>query len=157
MYNIEALSDLTQQVLQVVVWRKLLSSLGETEQAVTVEDPELIDIGKQLAEIVGLVGPMDVDLFRTEDGEVRVIEVNLRFGGGYPVSQLAGANFPKMIVEILRGEHPAPRIGQYKRGICLLKGLQVMGGPIEPFLLDLRSGKATPQGQTASGLNRSLI
>jgi carbamoyl-phosphate synthase large subunit len=142
MYDIEALSGLSQEVLQVVVWRKFLSRLGETEQAVTVEDPELLVMGQRLAKIVGLVGPMDVDLFRTKDGGVRIIELNLRFGGGYPVSHLAGADFPKMIVEILRGGRPAPRIGQYRRGIGLLKSLHVMGGPLEPFLLDLRSGKA---------------
>ncbi len=140
MYNIEALSDTGQQVLQVVAWRKFLSRLGETEQAVTVEDPELIDIGKRLAETVGLVGPMDVDLFRAKDGGVRVLELNLRFGGGYPVSHLAGADFPSMIVEVLRGGHPTPRIGKYRRGICLLKGLYVMGGELEPFLAGLRSG-----------------
>jgi carbamoyl-phosphate synthase large subunit len=139
-YNIEALSDTEQRVLQVVAWRKLLSRLGETEQAVTVEDPELVVVGKKLAETVGLVGPMDVDLIRTNGRELRVLELNLRFGGGYPVSHLAGADFPRMIVEILRGGRPEPRIGQYKADVCLLKRLQVMGGTVEPFLLGLRSG-----------------
>jgi len=140
MYDIEVLSDTTQRVLHVVVWRKFLSRLGETEQAVTVEDPELVELGARLAETVGLVGPMDVDLFRAKDGGVRVLELNLRFGGGYPVSHLAGADFPEMIVEIWRGGHPEPRIGQYTRGVCLLKGLQVLGGPVESFLPALRSG-----------------
>ena len=127
-------------ILHVVAWRKYLSRLGETEQAVTVTDPEIVDIGRRLAETVGLVGPMDVDLFRTRAGTVQVIELNLRFGGGYPVSHLAGADFPRMIIDIFRGGHPEPRIGQYVPDICLLKGLQVMGGPADAFLLDLRSG-----------------
>jgi carbamoyl-phosphate synthase large subunit len=139
-YNIEALSDMEKLVLQVVAWRKLRSRLGETEQAVTVEDPELVEVGKRLAETVGLVGPMDVDLFRGKGGRVWVLELNLRFGGGYPVSHLAGADFPGMIVEIFRGGHPEPRIGQYRRDVCLLKGLRVMGGPVETFLPGLRSG-----------------
>ena len=115
--------------------------MGETEQAITVEDPELVDIGRRLAETVGLVGPMDVDLFRTREGALQVIELNLRFGGGYPVSHLAGADFPEMIVDIFRGGRPEPRIGQYAPDICLLKGLQVMGGPADAFLPSLRLGK----------------
>jgi carbamoyl-phosphate synthase large subunit len=140
-YDVDVLAGLDQRVLHVVAWRKYLSRLGETEHAVTVEDRELVDIGRRLAETVGLVGPMDVDLFRTGDGAVHVIELNLRFGGGYPVSHLAGADFPAMIVEIFRGGHPEPRIGQYTRDMCLLKGLRVMGGPADSFLHDLRVGK----------------
>jgi carbamoyl-phosphate synthase large subunit len=138
-YDVDALAGLDQQVLHVVAWRKYLSRMGETEQAVTVEDPELVDIGRRLAEAVGLVGPMDVDLFRTRDGAVQVLELNLRFGGGYPVSHLAGADFPGMIVDIFRGGRPEPRIGQYAPDVCLLKGLRVMGGPTDSFLRTLRS------------------
>ncbi len=126
----------------MVAWRKYLSRMGETEQAATVEAPALVELGTRLAETVGLVGPMDADLVCTKDGGVRVLELNLRFGGGYPVSHLAGADFPRMIVEIFRGGHPEPCIGRYQRGVCLLKGLQVMGGPVESFLQDLRSGRA---------------
>lgn len=142
-YDIEALADPDARLLQVVAWRKHLSTLGETQQAVTVADPELVDVGRRLAETIGLVGPMDVDLFRTRDGRVWVLELNLRFGGGYPVSHLAGAEFPRLIVEILRGGRPEPRIGQYQPGVCLLKGLSVMGGPVDTFLEDLRSGRAS--------------
>ena len=155
-YNIEALSDLQQQVLQVVAWRKIVSRLGETEQAVTVEAPELIEIGTKLAETVGLVGPMDADLLCNSNGAVSVLEVNLRFGGGYPVSHLAGADFPKMIVEIFRGGSPEPRVGRYTRDVCLLKGLHIMGGPVEPFLRDLCSGAVAGPGERQPSAGRGV-
>jgi len=142
-YDLEVLADLEQRVLQVVPWRRLFSQAGETQHAVTVEAPELLEMGEGLAKTVGLIGPMDVDLIRGPDGKTWVIELNLRFGGGYPVSHLAGADFPGMIVEMFRGYHPKPCIGRYTRGVCLLKRLQVMGGPIEPFLLGLRSGSTS--------------
>jgi carbamoyl-phosphate synthase large subunit len=142
MYDVEALAGPDRRVLQSVAWRKYLSRLGETEQAVTVDDPELVQLGVKLAETVGLVGPMDADLIRTQDGTVFVLELNLRFGGGYPVSHLAGAGFPEIIVEILRCGRPEPRIGHYRPGVCLLKGLQIMGGPVKSFLLGLRSGNS---------------
>jgi carbamoyl-phosphate synthase large subunit len=138
-YDIEALADLDGRVLHVVAWQRLRSRAGETEHALTVEAPDLIELGQRLAECVGLVGPMDVDLIRGPGGGVWVIEINLRFGGGYPVSHLAGADFPGLIVEMLRGTHPEPRIGVYRRGVCMLKGLQVMGGSETTFLEELRS------------------
>lgn len=129
----------------MVAWRKFLSRLGETERAVTVSDGELMDVGRRLARTVGLVGPMDVDLFRTRQGEVRVLELNLRFGGGYPVSHRAGADFPGMMIDILKGRRPEPRIGQYLPGVCLMKTVQPIGGPTDTFFEALLSGRMQSQ------------
>ena len=146
MHDIDALADPAGRVLHVVAWRKVLSRQGETEQAVTVHDPELVETGRRLAEAIGLVGPMDVDLFRTPDGRIVVLELNLRFGGGYPVSHLAGADFPGLIVQVLRGEEPEPRIGAYDPDVGLLKELRILGGAVDPFLSRLASGGLTRSG-----------
>lgn len=37
--------------------------------------------------------------FNPETKRVIGIEINPRFGGGYPLSYLAGANFPKFIID----------------------------------------------------------
>ncbi len=132
-YNIDALADLEGRVLNVVAWRKHLSRQGETEHAVTVEDEELIGLGVRLAQAVGCIGPMDVDFVRGPGGETTILDVNLRFGGGYPVSHLAGADFPGAIIRLLRGEEVHPHIGTYRRGVSLLKGVSVMGGETTPF------------------------
>ncbi len=133
-YNIDGLADLDSRVLNIVVWRKYLSRLGETEQAVTVQDDELTSLGLQVANALGCVGPMDVDFVRGPGGESTILDVNLRFGGGYPVSHLAGADFPGAFIRLLRGLEVQPHIGAYQRGVCLLKGVSVMGGPIGGFM-----------------------
>ena len=140
MHDIEVLADPEGRVLEVTAWRKLASRIGETEQAITDDAPDLLGLGARLARAIGLVGPMDVDLFRTPDGALMVLELNLRFGGGYPVSHLAGADFPGLIVDVFRGKRPEPVAGRFRPGVALPKGLQVMGGPVEPFLAELRSG-----------------
>ena len=132
--NIDALADLDGRALSIVVWRKYLSRLGETEQAVTVEDGALVDLGLKLVKTLGCIGPMDVDFIRAPGGEATILDVNLRFGGGYPVSHLAGADFPGDIVKIMRGLEVRPHLGAYQRGVCLLKGVSVMGGEIGGFL-----------------------
>jgi carbamoyl-phosphate synthase large subunit len=151
-YNIDALADLGGRVLNVVVWRKYLSRRGETEQAVTVEDAELTDLGVRLAKAVGCIGPMDVDFIRGPGGETAILDVNLRFGGGYPVSHLAGADFPGVILRLLRGLEAPPHIGTYQRGVCLLKGVSVMGGPTNSFMGWLSKDDSGAQAGDSPGL-----
>ena len=35
----------------------------------------------------------------SDNNDIRAIEINPRFGGGFPLSYLAGANYPKWIIE----------------------------------------------------------
>lgn len=126
-YNIEILNDLESNPLLVVPWRKFQSRLGETEQAVTVDDPELVEFGYKLGGLTAHVGPMDVDLFVC-DGAVSVLELNPRFGGGYPVSHFAGADFPGLIMAMLRGENPRPLQKKIKVGVAMMKEVRPFGG-----------------------------
>ena len=131
-YNIDVCNDLHGQVLSVVPWRKLRSNLGETEQAISVSDAALIEFGQRLGVLLGHSGPMDVDLF-VSNGQIYVLEINLRFGGGYPVSHLAGADFPRMVVSMIRGENPKPAIGQFQSGVAMMKKLLAIGGDDSTF------------------------
>jgi carbamoyl-phosphate synthase large subunit len=131
-YDFDILNDLQGRPLSVVSWRKSLSRMGETEQAETVHDAVLEDLGVRLATALGHAGPLDADLF-VENGVASVLEINLRFGGGYPVSHFAGADFPGMIMRMVRGEEVPPRMGAYQAGVVMMKELHVMGGPAEAF------------------------
>jgi len=126
-YDVDVCNGLDGSVLSVVPWRKRLSRLGETEQAQTCRDRELIDAGLKLGEALGHTGPLDADLV-VKDGIVSVLEFNLRFGGGYPVSHLAGADFPGILVDLLKGNHPPPRIGEFQDNVVMMKSLNVIGG-----------------------------
>ena len=48
------------------------------------------------------LGNLDCDVLE-RDGLYYVLELNPRFGGGYPFSQEAGVNMPKAIIEWLKG------------------------------------------------------
>ena len=71
--------------------------------AATLRRQDLLDLGLTLAEKVAIVGPCDVDVI-DRDGELFLIEFNMRFGVRYPVSQLAGAGFPELLVRAQRGK-----------------------------------------------------
>lgn len=134
-FHLDVLNDLEGRVVAVVPKRKTMMRAGETDQAVTVGDTNLIALGERLGTELGRlghVGPLDVDLF-VEDGEPFVLEMNPRFGGGYPLSQLAGADFPGLIVAMLRGETVTPRIGQFERDVVMMKDSAVLGGKLSEF------------------------
>jgi len=76
---------------------------GETDSAVTVDEPRLRELGEQIAAGLGHIANLDVDVFLTDNGP-HVLEMNPRLGGGYPFSHLAGANLPAAIVAWLRGD-----------------------------------------------------
>jgi len=127
--NVDGLGDLSGRPVAAVPWRKLLSRMGETERSVTIECPELIDLAERIIMQVGIIGPFDADFFRDACGKLWVLELNLRFGGGYPVSHLAGAAFPELIVHMIRGNNFMPPRIDYKRGVTMMKKLSVIPGP----------------------------
>ena len=79
---------------------------GEVSKGITRKN-YLVDFLKDRFEhLPGVVGCICVQLFyRESDNDVLGIEINPRFGGGYPLSYHAGANFPLMLMrEYLKGE-----------------------------------------------------
>lgn len=139
--DFDILNDMNGRVLSVVPWRKHRSRLGETEQAETISDPDIIDLGVRLGTTLGHFGPLDADLFQ-KDGKIYVLEINLRFGGGYPVSHLAGANFPSKIIKMIKGEDITPDIGNFEENTIMMKDNFVIGGSSDTYftrkLIDLR-------------------
>jgi len=74
---------------------------GEVYKALTVNNALVPYIKKNLNYIEGAVGCLTAQFFlhRNDDTKISAIEINPRFGGGFPLSYLAKANFPKWIIE----------------------------------------------------------
>jgi len=74
---------------------------GESNQGITKKNYLLKMIKTKLSNIPGAVGCITLQFFvnKKNENEVYGLEINPRFGGGYPFAYNAGANFPKMIVE----------------------------------------------------------
>lgn len=125
--NVELCGDLDGRVMSVSAWRKLLSRNGETQLAITTRRKDLIDIALSLGEKARIVGPCDIDII-DRDGQLFLIEFNMRFGGGYPVSHLAGANFLELLVRTQRGES-VPLHTDFLDEIFMMKSIQPFGGP----------------------------
>lgn len=129
--NLEICSDFDGEPVGVSLWRKYRSTLGETEQAETFRDEQVLEFGFRFSRLLRATGPMDVDVIRTPD-QLVLLEANPRFGGGYPVSHLAGADFPRLIVELIKHGRVEPHYG-YATGVVMMKQLQIIGGAKELF------------------------
>ena len=101
-YGMDVMNDLNGNYRAVSVKKKLAMRAGETDKAQTVDNPSIRAIGKTLGQNLRHIGNLDVDVFE-KDGKYYVLELNPRFGGGFPFSYEAGVNFPGAIIEWLKG------------------------------------------------------
>ncbi|MBB3229596.1 ATP-grasp domain-containing protein [Halomonas stenophila] len=92
-YGLDVINDLAGRYQATLVRRKLSMRAGETDCAITEACPALVEIGRRIGEALGHVGNLDCDVFW--DGKRgHLLEMNPRFGGGYPFSAEAGADVP---------------------------------------------------------------
>ena len=102
-YGLDIANDLNGVYRGVSVKQKLAMRSGETDKAITVDNATIRDIGATIGKTLKHIGNLDCDILE-RDGEYYVLELNPRFGGGYPFSQEAGVNMPKAIVAWAQGE-----------------------------------------------------
>lgn len=94
-------------MLKAVVPRQRLEVRGgEVSKGITRRDWVYDRLLDRLAVLRGARGCLTLQVFvGPQPGEVQGIEINPRFGGGFPLSLAAGADFPGwLICEYLRGE-----------------------------------------------------
>jgi carbamoyl-phosphate synthase large subunit len=104
-YGLDILNDFSGSFVTCVMREKIAMRAGETDKAVIIENPELFNIGKEIATNLRHIGTLDCDVLE-KDGKFYVLELNPRFGGGYPFSYEAGVDIPDAYVKWLKGEKP---------------------------------------------------
>lgn len=109
-YGLDIMNDLNGKNIGVSVKQKLAMRAGETDKAVTVDLPEVREMGRKIGEALGHIGNLDVDIMQRADGAYCVLELNPRFGGGFPFSYEAGVNFPKALIQMIKGECFDPQL-----------------------------------------------
>ncbi len=78
---------------------------GEVSKGITVKDCRLMDLARAVAQALpGAYGPLNIQCFMDDSGTIRIIEINARFGGGYPLAHRAGGRFTDWLLAELEGE-----------------------------------------------------
>jgi len=127
-YSFDILNDFNGQTVTAVVKQKMKMRSGETDQGYAMRDSGLAEWGMKLGRKLGHIGPLDVDFF-IKEGEPYILELNSRFGGGYPITYLAGMDFPKILIDILNGDLDSSdyeKYHDYEEGIVMIKDMSIL-------------------------------
>mgnify|MGYP001051321734 CR=1 FL=1 len=125
-YGLDIINDLNGTYQTTIVKNKIAMRSGETDSAVIVNDPILKRLGERIGRISKHPGNMDVDVFF--DGKMSyILEMNPRFGGGYPFSHSAGVNLPAAIVNWQLGKKvDIKKLLSARIGTKSIKGIQMI-------------------------------
>lgn len=106
-FSVDAFSDFEGNPISVVPRVRLATRSGEISRGRVVRDRQIQDQVLHLLDRLRPTGPVTIQCIRSEDGVVRFIEINPRFGGGAPMSIKAGADSCEKLYRLLRGEQLA--------------------------------------------------
>lgn len=121
-YTVDVFVDLTGKVRTAVPRKRLETRAGEVSKGVTIRNEQIMKEAVFVVEsLPGAVGCITVQCFLTTDGDVYLIEINPRFGGGVPLSIHAGADFPKGLIQLLQGLDPQHSLNQWESGVQMLR------------------------------------
>jgi carbamoyl-phosphate synthase large subunit len=110
-----------QCVAAVPHWR-VETRGGEVSKCVTIREPRLQQIAHRMAELLpDVFGPMCFQAFIDPEDRVWVIEINARFGGGYPIAHHAGADFIQSLIDHVL-DRPTEVLGdQWQAGLAMTR------------------------------------
>jgi len=121
-YTCDVYVDFGMKVRCVIPRKRIEVRAGEVSKGQVVKDSRIISEATLLVEkLKAGPGVITLQLFLTDDGKTKFIEINPRFGGGAPLSIKAGADFPKWILQELTGREPNIHPNSIKDGLIMLR------------------------------------
>ncbi len=102
-YGCDIVNNLEGDFQRAFVKHKFGMRSGETDIAESVSLPAIESLAQKIAQWSRHLGCMDSDFIIDKGGRPYLIELNPRFGGGYPFTHSAGANIPQALVAWAQG------------------------------------------------------
>ena len=121
-YGADIINDLHGELQNVIVKKKIAMRAGETDISETVDEPIIKDELCRIGKLTRHIANMDCDVFLV-NGKPYVLEMNARFGGGYPFSHMSGCNLPDAIIRWAENKPIDPSVLEAKTGCIGYKEL----------------------------------
>lgn len=103
-YGMDVFNDFEGHYIRTFVKKKIAMRSGETDAAISCDNESLEDLGQLISQKLKHLGNLDVDVF-FDGKQAYILELNPRFGGGYPFTHLAGGNIVKAYVDLYNGKN----------------------------------------------------
>lgn len=123
-YGIDVLNDFDGNPIRCVIKKKIAMRSGETDKALTIKDELILQQSLILSKTLKHIGNLDFDIIKKDD-KVFVIDLNPRFGGGYPATHAAGGKYLELIIRMLQGEVIEPKFNDYIDNLLVMKTISV--------------------------------
>lgn len=99
-YTVDMYYGMDNKVKSIVPRERIEVRAGEINKGITRKNFIVNYLKNRMGYLHGVIGCICIQLFVNEETEdILAIEINPRFGGGYPLSYYAGANYPKKIID----------------------------------------------------------
>ncbi len=122
-HTVDILADRGGRCVCAVPRRRVETRHGESSKGMTVRSATLEDLAARICETLpGAYGALNVQvMFDEKSGRVEVIEINPRFGGGFPLSHEAGASFARWLIEEALELPSTARSDGWREGVVMLR------------------------------------
>lgn len=98
-FHLDILNNFTGKFISCCVKQKILMRAGETDKCIIIKNRKLENFSKKISLIFKHIGNMDCDVIVYKN-KIFLIDLNPRFGGGYPFTHLAGLNYLDILINI---------------------------------------------------------
>ena len=99
-FTVDCYYDKFSNLKCVVPRKRIFVRAGEVNKGVTKKNNIVIEFTQKLKNIEGARGCLTIQVFlHKKKQKILGIEINPRFGGGYPLSYLSGANYSQWVIQ----------------------------------------------------------
>jgi len=121
-YTVDIYFDKSGNLKSLVPRLRIETRAGEISKGLTSKGVVYDYLKDKLHSLKGARGCITLQLFvNLKEKSFKAIEINPRFGGGYPLSYSAGANFPKMLIQEYVLEEEVDFVDDWEDNLLMLR------------------------------------
>jgi carbamoyl-phosphate synthase large subunit len=121
-YTVDIYYDKFGILKSLVPRLRIETRAGEVSKGLTSKGSGYDYLKVRLSNLKGARGCITLQLFvNVKEWSFKAIDINPRFGGGYPLSYAAGANFPKMLIQEYILEEGLDFIDDWEGNLLMLR------------------------------------
>lgn len=121
-FTVDCYYDKHSDLKCVVPRKRIAVRAGEVSKGVTKSNFIVSEFQKNLSKLEGAKGCLTIQVFlHKKMNKIKGIEINPRFGGGYPLTYLSGANYTRWLIEEYMLDKKIEKFSDWKDNLLMLR------------------------------------